>query len=75
MTVAVRSAKKTNPSAESGHVHIDAYGHVANENYAGDGARTAAETYVYNPEGRASSVTSSEFGVQADTYDAGGAHD
>ena len=65
-------AKKTNPNAESVTYAYDAHGRIANESYAGDAGRTAGETYVYDPDGRKASITSSQFGVQQYSYDADG---
>jgi YD repeat-containing protein len=65
-------AQKINPSGESVSYTYDSLGHVANESYAGDAGRTAAETYVYDPDGRKYSVTSSQFGMQQYGYDADG---
>ena len=65
-------AKKTNPSAESVTYTYDAHARVAGESYAGDAGRTAAESYVYDPDGRKASITSSQFGVQQYGYDADG---
>jgi len=65
-------SKKTNPSAESAAYTYDAYGRIATESYAGDAGRTAAETYVYDPNGRKYSITSSQFGAQQYGYDADG---
>jgi YD repeat-containing protein len=65
-------AKKTNPSGESVTYAYDAHGRIGNESYAGDAGRTAGEAYVYDPNGRKASITSSQFGVQQYQYDADG---
>jgi len=62
-------AKKTNPNSESVTYAYDAHNRVTSETYAGDAAVTPGETYVYDPSGRKSSVTSSQFGVEQYAYD------
>ncbi|MDP9024114.1 MAG: DUF6531 domain-containing protein [Candidatus Eremiobacteraeota bacterium] len=64
--------RKTNPSGESAHYDYDALGHVATETYAGDAVGTPTESYVYDPDGRAVSITSSQYGVQQYAYDRDG---
>ena len=65
-------AQKTNPRGESVAYAYDEHGKVLTETYSGDAGRTANETYLYDANGRAASVTSSQFGAQLNTYDADG---
>ena len=65
-------AKKTNPSNESGTYSYDTHGRVASETYAGDAGRTAAQVYVYDPDGRKTAITSNQFGTQQYSYDTDG---
>jgi YD repeat-containing protein len=64
-------AQRTNPLGQSVAFAYDARGYVTSQTYT-DGGITPNETTVYDPNGRAASVTSSRFGTQQYVYDADG---
>jgi len=65
-------SEKINPRNETVSYGYDTHGKILTETYGGDGGRTANESYLYDPIGRAASVTSSQFGTQQYSYDQDG---
>jgi len=65
-------SQKINPRNETASYGYDSRGKILTETYGGDGGRTANESYVYDPNGRAASVTSSQFGMHQYSYDQDG---